>query len=63
VIAPLVHSSGAFYFGVEMPTKEQVREWLRKEVEAKRPPPDMKEIRRQLGWNLIEASRKVRVKR
>jgi hypothetical protein len=35
------------------PTKQEVREWLRKEVEAKRPPPEPEQIRRELGWDLL----------
>ena len=34
------------------PTKESVREWLRAEVERRRPPPDPSQIRRELGWEL-----------
>jgi hypothetical protein len=36
------------------PCREQVREWLRQEVAQHRPPPDPWEIRRQLGWDLVE---------
>jgi hypothetical protein len=39
------------------PCREQVREWLRQEVAQHRPPPDPKEIRRQLGWDLVELER------
>ena len=32
------------------PVKEKVREWLRREISERRPPPDISEIRRVLGW-------------
>ncbi len=39
------------------PSKEQVREWLKREVAANRPPPDPEEIRRALGRTLMDAAR------
>lgn len=36
------------------PTREQVREWLRQEIDQRRPLPDPLEIHRQLDWNLVE---------
>jgi len=42
------------------PTKEQVREYLKHRQQQHCPPPDIKEIRRQLGWDLIETDRKNR---
>lgn len=39
-------------------SKEQVRIYLRKRIAARTPPPDMEQIRRELGMTLIEASRK-----
>jgi hypothetical protein len=39
------------------PSKEQVREYLRRRQEAHCPPPNIQEIRRQLGWDLVEAGR------
>ena len=44
----------------QRPCKEQVREWLHHEVAERRPPPEMAEIRRQLGWELIEMEREER---
>jgi hypothetical protein len=38
------------------PSKEVVREWLHREVSKHRPPPDIKQIRRELGWGLEEAA-------
>jgi hypothetical protein len=39
------------------PSKEQVREYLKHRFSEHSPPPDIQEIRRQLGWNLVNASR------
>lgn len=36
------------------PNKQQVREWLRQEINQRRPPPDPSEIRAQLDWGLVE---------
>ena len=41
----------------ERPTKEVVRAWLKREVAQHRPPPDIKQIRRELGWTLIQCWR------
>jgi hypothetical protein len=40
------------------PTKQEVREYMERRVEAHKPPPAMDEIRRQLGWHLIEQERR-----
>lgn len=34
------------------PTKEQVRDWLEHRQADHRPLPDIKQIRRELGWGL-----------
>ena len=34
----------------DRPVKEKVREWLRREISERRPPPDIDEIRRNMGW-------------
>lgn len=39
------------------PTKEQVREYMERRQEQHQPPPTQEEIRRQLGWDLIEMER------
>ena len=39
------------------PTKEQVREYLQRRQVAHSPPPDIEEIRRQLGFRMLEAQR------
>lgn len=39
------------------PSKESVRKWLRAQIEARRPPPDAKQIRRELGWELVKVPR------
>lgn len=41
----------------KQPSKEAVRAWLRNELGQHRPPPDPIQVRRELGWELIEASR------
>lgn len=41
----------------KQPSKEVVREWLRNELGQHRPPPDPMQLRRELGWDLIAASR------
>lgn len=42
------------------PTKEQIREYLHRRVAEHTPPPDAKEIRRQLGFELLDAHRQQR---
>jgi hypothetical protein len=42
------------------PTKEQVREYMERRQAQHRPPPSREEIRRQLGWELIEMEREER---
>jgi hypothetical protein len=39
------------------PTKEQVRQYLALRQKENCPPPSIKEIRRQLGWNLADTTR------
>jgi hypothetical protein len=39
------------------PSKELVRDWMRQRQGEHRPPPTLDEIRRQLGWELVEAER------
>jgi len=39
------------------PTKQQVREYMDGRQREHKPPPSQKEIRRQLGWDLIEMQR------
>lgn len=43
-----------------MPTKEQVRKWQQERIKAHKPPPSPKEIRRQLGRELVEMERERR---
>jgi hypothetical protein len=50
--------SGAAMDPTCKPTKEQVREYMERRQAAHTPPPSRDEIRRQLGWDLIEAERK-----
>jgi len=35
------------------PSKEQVRDYLKQRQSEHSPPPDIREIRRKLGWELI----------
>lgn len=42
------------------PPKELARKWLAREVAQHRPPPDINQIRRELGWGLTEMARNVR---
>lgn len=37
------------------PTKEQVRSYMQRRVLQRTPPPDLMQIRRELGWNLVVA--------
>jgi len=39
------------------PTKEKVREYMHRRQADHRPPQTQEEIRRQLGWDLIEMER------
>jgi hypothetical protein len=39
------------------PTKQEIRAYLEKRVESRKPLPDMKEIRRHLGWEPVETVR------
>ena len=39
------------------PDRQVVRSWMHQRQEENRPPPSLEEIRRQLGWHLVEAGR------
>ena len=39
------------------PERQVVRSWMHQRQEENRPPPSLEEIRRQLGWNMVEAER------
>jgi hypothetical protein len=41
----------------KQPSKEDVRRWLRSELERRRAPPDPQQIRRELGWDLTRLER------
>lgn len=45
---------------MSQPTKEQVREWMNQRQAEKTPPPEPREVRRQLGWDLVQAEKKYR---
>lgn len=36
------------------PTKQQVRDWLSQRLVQHKPLPDIKQIRRELGWDLFK---------
>jgi hypothetical protein len=39
------------------PSNQQVRSWMQQRQVDRTPPPAPEEIRRQLGWGLVEAER------
>lgn len=45
------------------PTKEEVRQYMQQRQAEHRPPPDLQQIRRQLGWELIALGQDARGKR
>lgn len=47
----------------KQPTKQQVRHYMEGRQREHKPPPDQKEIRRQLGWDLIEMERAEQARR
>ena len=40
-----------------MPNKQQVRDWMDHRTAEHKPPPSQAEIRRQLGWDLLESTK------
>jgi hypothetical protein len=36
----------------KQPSKEEIRAWLKDQIGQNQPPPDPKQIRRELGWHL-----------
>ncbi|MBV8665208.1 MAG: hypothetical protein JO269_01880 [Burkholderiaceae bacterium] len=42
------------------PTKEQVRDWIEHRHADHRPLPDLKQIRRELGWDLHKQLKQIR---
>jgi hypothetical protein len=38
--------------------KDKARKFIADEVQRHRPPPSLKEIRRRMGWGLLDAARK-----
>lgn len=47
---------------IKSPSKEQVRQYMTQRVAQHSPPPSQEEIRRQLGWELIDASRTIKAR-
>lgn len=40
-----------------MPTKEQVRKWMQDRQAQRTAPPSPEEIRRQLGWGMVQGQK------
>lgn len=38
---------------IKQPSKESVRQWMQTRRAERLPPPDLKQIRRELGWDLV----------
>lgn len=43
---------------VNRPGKERVREWLMRRLANPAPPPNLEQIRRELGWSLVKPLRR-----
>ena len=56
-LACLVHRWRWEMVNTSKPSKEQVREYMARRQAQHQPPPSCQEIRRQLGWELVEAER------
>jgi hypothetical protein len=41
----------------KQPSKEQVREYMKRRIASATPPPDIQQIKRELGTSMIEAQR------
>lgn len=41
------------------PTKEQVRDWLRRQLEERRAPPPPEQVRADLDWHMVSGPRRV----
>ena len=48
---------------VKQPSKEQVREYMKRRIQARTPPPELDQIKRELGIALSEAHRLGKVRR
>ena len=45
------------------PTKWAMREYLDRRAHSEDPPPSIEEIRRELGWDLLDKERQYRIER
>ncbi len=45
------------------PDKQQVRDWQLARTQQHTPPPSLEDVRRELGWTLIDAERRERRRR
>ena len=52
-----MHSKEIDMDATKAPDKETVRRWLEHRQREHKPPPDLRQIRRELGWGLNSASR------
>jgi hypothetical protein len=52
-VASIQNQVGGAMSQPKQPTKQDVRDWLKHEVNKHRPPPDPQQIRRELGWGLL----------
>jgi hypothetical protein len=43
--------------------KQKARNWIEQRKQERGPPPSQEEIRRQMGWDLVEQARKERERR
>lgn len=41
------------------PSHQQVRDWMQQRQELRTPPPSPEEVRRELGWVLIQAEQEL----
>jgi len=53
----LIWMQEAIMSATNYPTKQQVRDWLSQRLQQHKPLPDIKQIRRELGWDLLKTSR------
>ena len=60
---PVLHRWRCDMVNTVKPSKEQVREYMARRQAQHQPPPSCQEIRRQLGWELVEAEREERSRR
>lgn len=45
------------------PSNEQVRSWMQQRQMDRTPPPEPEQVRRELGWHMVEAERAAKLAR